>query len=246
MRRLLDRKLAGIYFLKDLGGTGFTEYVFDTAAGQASKPVAGFTVLDLDVLSGQTANAWAGWKENTPFKPHAGFRLQAEIEAKAQDNRSNAIQYILLHELGHVLSVGESVHPRWDRKPKQTGSITAFPFARLSWGIPKEAERYASVFEKVFPLRKGVTYYFGARLGGDRMMEAYDQLEATNFPTLYGATNPADDFAESFVSYVHTVMLKRPLEIRLYRDGRLAKTYKSCWEEARCAEKRKILEEILK
>ena len=51
---------------------------------------------------------------------------------------------------------------------------------------------------------------------------------------------------ESFVSYVHTVLLKRPLEIRLYRDGRIAKTYRSCWEEKRCAEKRKFLEEFLK
>lgn len=242
VRRLLERKLAGIYFLKDLGGTGFTEYVLDAA----SRPAAGFVVLDQDVLAGQTANAWAAWKENTPFRADARFKLEAQIEETAQDNRGNAIQYILLHELGHVLSTGETMHPRWDRTPRQVASVAAFPFARLGWKDPKGADRYASRFDAAFPLRRQVAYYFGAKLDGDRMVEAYDQLEGTNFPTLYAATNPADDFAESFVSYVHTVLLKRPLEIRLYRDGKLAKTYKSCWEERRCAEKRRILEAFLR
>ena len=246
VRRLIEKRLAGIYFLKDIGGTGFTEYVFDAAAGPASPPVAGFTVLDLDVLTGQSANAWATWKENTPFKPHAGFRLEAEIEAKPQDNRRNAIQYILLHELGHILSTSAAIHPRWDQAPKQVASVAGFPFARLSWEIPKGEDRYASLFDKAFTLRRKVTYYFGARLEGNRMVQAYEQLERTNYPTLYAATSPGDDFAESFVSYVHTVLLGRPLEIRLYRDGKLAKTYRSCWVEQRCAEKRKFLEELLK
>jgi hypothetical protein len=242
VKQLIDRKLAGIYFVRDLGGTGYTDYIH---SGQGT-PVAGFTVLDMDVLAQQTANAWATWKENSPFKADAKYRLETDIEDQGQDNRKHAIQYILLHELGHIVSIDENIHPRWDQWPAAYSSVDHYPFAQLSWEIVNASNGYASLFEKEFPLRKDVVYYFGAKLNGGQMVEVYEQLERTNYPTLYAATSPGDDFAESFASYVHTVLLKRPLEIRLYRNGKLAKTYKSCWEEKRCAAKRKILEELLK
>ena len=242
VKQLVAGRLAGIYLVKDLGGTGFTEYIFDDAA----RPLAGFIVLDMDVLAKYSANAWATWKENTPFKPDAHLRLEAEIEADGQDNRKNAIQYILLHELGHIVSIGETIHPRWDQAPKETPSLERYRFAQLSWEVPRRQNRYASLFERSFPKRKDVVYYFGAKLAGDQMIKVYDQLEGTNYPTLYAATRPADDFAESFVSYVHTVLLERPLQIRLYRDGGIAKTYQSCWQQQRCAEKRAMLEELLR
>lgn len=58
------------------------------------------------------------WKENTPFKDSASYRLDARIEADSDDNRKNAIQYILLHELGHALTVGTDIHPPWNIPPQ--------------------------------------------------------------------------------------------------------------------------------
>lgn len=238
VKALVDRKLVGIYFIRDLGGTGLTDY----ARGGWFSRDAGFIVLDVEVLTKQTANVWATWKENTPFKADAAFKLEAVIENADSDNRKNAIQYILLHELGHILSIGENIHPRWDRPPS---SVEKFPFARLSWEYSDGEKRYGSVFDQQFPSRKNVAYYFGAKLAGASMFGTYNELLTTNFPTLYAATQPGDDFAESFVSYVHTVIQKRPWEIRMYADGKLTKTVGSCWEEPRCAAKRKVLEEIL-
>ena len=77
------------------------------------------------------------------------------------------------------------------------------------------------------------------------MLATYGALERTNFATLYAATNPNDDFAESFASYVHTVLMAQPFAIEIHENGRLAKTFKACWSEARCAEKRRILEALL-
>ena len=242
VKKLITKKLAGIYFVKDLGGTGYTDFIDGGIFG----PSAGFIVLDIDVLSKSAANAWATWKERTPFVADPRYRLDAIIEANGQDNRKNAIQYILLHELGHILSIGEKIHPQWGHQ-KNKIPLDRYPFALLSWeNGNKNDSHYTSRFEAQFPLRKNIVYYFGAKLNGGQMADAYRQLEATNFPTLYAATSPGDDFAESFVSYVHTVMMKRPLEIRLYRDGQIAKTYQSCWEEKRCAAKRKFLEGLLK
>jgi hypothetical protein len=242
VKKLISRKLAGIYFLKDLGGTGYTDYINGESFGG---PHAGFIVLDIDVLSKSTANDWATWKERTPFVANPRYKLDATIENNGHDNRKNAIQYILLHELGHILSIGEKIHPPWGQQQNKI-SLDGYPFAELSWKTGNQGDSlYVSRFETAFPLRKNIVYYFGAKLNGDQMTTAYDQLEATNFPTLYAATSPGDDFAESFVSYVHTVMMKRPLEIRIYRDGRIEKTYNSCWEEKRCADKRKFLESFL-
>ncbi len=241
VKRRLERKLAGIYFVEDLGGTGYT----DTILEGDSKPAGGFVVLDASVLKGHTANAWATWKENSPFKPHPGSTLVARIESDRDDDRSNAIRYILLHEMGHVLSIGAAFHPDWTLDPGRLEDPRSFPFFALSWTVPKGESRYASVYDGRFSRRKDVVYYFGARLAGDEALQTYEQLERTNFPTLYAATHPADDFAEAFASYVHTVLLGRPFEIRLHRDGKVAKVYGSCWSQPRCADKRRILEDFL-
>ena len=74
----------------------------------------------------------------------------------------------------------------------------------------------------------------------------YRQLEGTNFATLYAATHPGDDFAEAFANYVHVVMLKKPFEIVIRQGDRVVRRYGACWDEGRCATKRRLLEEILR
>ena len=113
VKKLLEPKLAGIFFIDDIGGTGFTESTTDEKVG--------FIVLDPSVLAKQTANAWATWKDGTPFKPDPKWRIETRIEDASRDDRVHAIQYILLHEIGHVLSIGAKVHPSWNVDPKDVG-----------------------------------------------------------------------------------------------------------------------------
>ena len=240
MKALLSSKLAGIYFLAGLGGTGFTNAVYN----DNGKPVAGFIVLDAEVLSRQVANSWATWKENTPFKPDPKFHLEAELEAAGQNTRQAAIQYIMLHELGHVVSIGENFHPPWALPPQFVPSLASYPFTSLSWRLSDDRNKYVTLFDNNFKQRTNVVYYFGAQLDAEEMVPSYSMLESTNFPTLYAATRPGDDFAESFVSYVHTVLMKRPFSIRIYVKNKIAKTFEACWDQARCREKRKILDQL--
>lgn len=239
---LFDERLVGLYLVEDLGGTGYAEAVL----GQDKKQVAGLVVLDAAVLAKRTANAWATWKENTPFKPRHGYRLGARIETDTDDNHKNAIQYILLHELGHVLSIGSDIHPPWTLNPKDVPASSRYPYLDLSWKIDREANKYASLFDAQFSQRRNVAYYFGAKLDATDMLPTYASLEQTSFPSLYAATHPGDDFAEAFASYVHVVLQKRPWEITISRDGQVVKTFKSCWDEPRCAQKRRMLEQILR
>lgn len=238
---LPGERLLGIYFVENLGGTGYTDYVLDRSA----KPVAAYIVFDVAVLARTKANAWATWKENTPFKTGSGYVLDARIEADGDDNRKNAIQYILLHELGHVLSVGTNIHPPWNIGPRDVAGSATYPYFDLSWRIDRKANRYRSLFDASFPQRRSTTYYFGAKLSAPAMVSTYANLERTNFPSLYAATSPGDDFAEAFASYVHVVLMHRPWQIRISHAGKVVKVVNACWGELRCARKQELLRDLV-
>lgn len=236
MNLLFVDRLAGIFLVDALGGTGYTDEVI----GDQGERLGGFIVLDAGVLQRLSANEWATWKEWTPFKPEPPWQLEARIERDAQDSQRNAIQYILLHELGHVLSVGANFHPPWTISPKEAGPAQSYPFFGLSWQV--KDERYASRFDDAFTLRSDVVYYAQPKLPASRMVEVYSQLSRTNFPSLYAATRPGDDFAEAFANYVHVVMMGRPWSITIRRGGEVVQETGACWEEPRCAAKRRLLE----
>jgi hypothetical protein len=241
VRQLVDDKLVGIYLVEGLGGTGFT----DVVEGPTREAVGGYIVLDVGVLSRLSANGWATWKENTPFRPQEGWRLDATIEASDQDNRKNAIQYILLHELAHVFSIGANIHPPWTVEPKDVQLTMQYRFFLESWHVDRWHNRYVSEFDADFAQRTKVVYYFGAKLDAAEMVPTYASLAKTNFTSLYGATRPGDDFAEAFASYVHVVLMKRPWQIAISRLGESPKVYQACWDEPRCHGKREVLKEIL-
>lgn len=242
VKRLVGSRLAGIYLLDGLGSTGYTDTIFSPDG----KGVAGFIVLDAAVLKQRSANAWATWKENTPFKPEPGFSLTATIATAGQDNRRNAIQYILLHELGHIASIGADIHPHWGIAPNEVERTDHLAYFKLSWTIARQENRFISLFDAAFETRADVLYYAQAKLRGSQMQAVYSQLAATNFATLYAATSPGDDFAEAFASYIHTVMLRKPLHIEIRHADRPLLEYSSCWTQARCAAKRALLEQLLR
>ena len=64
----------------------------------------------------------------------------------------------------------------------------------------------------------------------------------TNFVSLYAATNLWDDFAETFVNYVHVVLDRRPWEAQIVNaEGKVA-VIRSCFEEERCREKKEFMD----
>ena len=115
-----------------------------------------------------------------------------------------------------------------------------YSFAGLSWLPKPDRSGYLSRFDGEFKLRKNVVYYFGAQMHAERMAQVYAALAKTNFPSLYAATTPGDDFAESFASYVHTVLANRPWEILLSKEGTETARIGACWNEPRCLRKTKV------
>lgn len=240
IRKMLDARLAGVFLVRDFGGTGIADSVrWDAREG------LGFIVLDPDALRRRVANEWASWKENTPFRDDSAWRIEAVIAAPGDNLRLRAVQYILLHEIAHVLATRDAVHPNWAEPPGGPVPAGRYPFFDLAWHWDAPSKSYRTRFDAAWPDRSRVRYYFGAQLGGKDMLPAYRWLQSTNFPSLYAATHPGDDFAESFASYVHAVLLRRPWEVRIFEGERLALTLPACWNQPRCAEKRRVLESLL-
>lgn len=239
IKQLLEKNFVGIFIFEELGGSALADYIYN----DKKEKVGAYIFLNMSQLIKRKANEWATWKESTPFVPDATYKLEATIAYEADNNRKNAIQYILLHELGHVVSMLGHFHPPWNLRPKEIISTKEYPFFNISWQIDKKNDHYVA---QQFPLAKDMVYYTQPKLDAKKMLTVYQQLEKSKFPTLYAATHPGDDWAESFVTYVHSVLMKRPFEIRLKQDDQVIKKFNLCWGQKRCAEKEKILIDFLK
>jgi hypothetical protein len=236
---LVDDKLLGVFVVKGLGSSAYTDFVRD-AQGHA---VAAFVCLDVDALN-RKANEWLTWKESSPFLPDAAWRIEGFMAESEQDTPEAALAFVLVHELAHVIAFDEDVHPLWSLAPRLVKS-EEYPFMALSWGV--DGDRFVRLAEKQTPVPGPIVYYKPSveRPSAASATSYYDWLAKTSFVTLYAATNPFDDFADSIATYVHTMVQKRPFEIRLFENNELKRTVVACWEEPRCAEKRRELEAFL-
>lgn len=236
---LVESRLVAVYVVEGLGSSGFTEALAD----RDGKLQGTMVVVDATVLS-RSANEWATWKETSPFVDEPGFGLAAVIEDSANDTPTNALQYLLLNEFGHVIAVTQNVLPKWNTQP--ASKIAAFPFASYSWRDVRGTLLYEN--ETSFSTRSRIRYYAPATevLPMSLALKAYSELVRTPYPTLYSSKNVDDDFAESFATYVHTQLMHRPWKIILRSPAAPTRVVESCWSEPRCADKRRFLNAMLR
>jgi len=239
VQALVADRLVALMLVEDLGGSGYLESVFD-ANGQ---PVAAFLVLDPKVLD-RKANAWASWKDSTPFLADPEYGIRTHIEDTAGDTRQNALRYILLHEFGHFIGMDPTLHPSWWEEPSAEALAVA-RFASLSW-VFKDG-KYVSKYDSDFTLRPKVVFYGSedTKLPMSDAAPFLQELSKTNFPTPYSATSNADDFAESLANYIHVVVDKRPYWVEVLRNGETLYRLESCWGTPRCAAKQMFLSWLL-
>lgn len=228
----LNKHVIGIFLVSDLGSSAHTDTIRDSEA-------LGFIVLDSQALN-RTANEWASWKENTPFNPYTGMETKVFIESKTQNLRKNAISYIILHELGHLVGVAEGAHANWWDK----GDPNNYTFASISWTLRNGS--LDSKWDDMFQKRSRVRFYADKmlQLTGDERTGIYANLEKTDFVSLYAATGIYDDFAETYAMYVHVVMQKRPWKLDILREGKPIFRMAEPILQARCKNKRTFLAKL--
>jgi len=229
--------LLGVCLGRDLGSSGATDIVVDAASGRI---LGCIVLLDVDLMAAHTANSWATWKDNLPFLSGPGFTLDTTIAAPHQDTRANALQFLLLHEFGHVLTADADFLPRWWEPVPDA----PFAYLDLSWDVTTSG-RFLARPQCDFDLRATVDFYGNRKLDGEAIVHAYAGLEGSDFASLYGATNPYDDFAECFATYVHCEMMGRPYALRIDLDGEPQAWLDGFWASPRSAVKRAFMERML-
>jgi hypothetical protein len=79
----------------------------------------------------------------------------------------------------------------------------------------------------------------------EAMLEVYKALRATSFATAYAVTNAYEDFAESFATYVHTVLMGKRYVLRISHQGEEVLRHEHYWSAPRAAAKRHFMERLL-
>lgn len=238
VRDHIRKHVVAIFLVEALGGTAYGELLDDFDNNKL-----GFVVLDVISLN-RKANTWATWRENSPFTVSGMYMIEAEIEQKHSDNRKAAIQYILLHEVGHLVGVAEGAHPNWF----ESGHPQQWPFTKLSWLTWEQGLKGKSKFDETFTNRNKITFYSfkDAPLSSKEIDETYAQWLKTDFVSLYAATNMYDDFAETYAMYVHVILQKKPWKIRIKKEAETIREITNPILDERCKNKKRYFDKMFK
>jgi len=238
--RLLEKPLLGVYLGCGLGSSAVT----DVIASPDGKVLGLVTLMDADAFLGRTANDWASWKENTPFLPGSDFQVHLQIEAPENDNRKNAMQFLLLHEFGHVLTANSEFLPDWWIGSQKFKSTEEYSFLSLSWQIAMNGD-IIPLLRHDFEYRKDLRFYSDQQVAGDLIPGIYSALEKTGFSSLYAATNAYDDFAEAFAMYVHSVMMGKPYQLSIRSGDEVILEVGDYWSSPRSRSRKQLFAEYL-
>ena len=152
------------------------------------------------------------------------------VVKKGEKERMVMLQYLLLHEFGHVVDQSEKFVLRSDDLP--TDDLDECGFACLSWKSQREVKQEGVIADIVRDFHAG--RFRDLRRSPSRLMNA---LKRSNLESLYSISSPAEDFAESFATYVHAVILGRPWRLDLFADGSEVDRMTSCHLDGRCPKK---------
>ncbi|TGM89359.1 hypothetical protein EHR05_10795 [Leptospira licerasiae] len=228
---LLKNKLFRIYICENLGGSAVTGIV-----RKDGKSIGGFVILDANTLN-RNANDWISYKENSAFQK-GNVKLDIRIEEKEQDTIANSLHYILLHEFGHILSETEKIGPSFFSSKRSYGN---FEFYKRVW----KSEKFSYLDDSIFTVRPQIRFYSESLSLDENWEKIYPVLLDTPFPTLYSAANADDFFADSFVSYVHVVVEKRPWKLEVLKNNKTIFKMKNGIEKDSLSTQRKIIEKII-
>jgi hypothetical protein len=213
---MLKERLVGIYFVENLLGAAFTEFVLDE-----KDTVHAFIAVNPATLR-TGLSEWMTLREASCFQPGSGADAPSVfVECSGS---YTALLYALVHECGHVADHVYHFTPYVEPTIKELGlGVAATPFIANVWTDYAKPESRAD-----FPGRADVTFYKTG--GGPKIPVAsaaglYRSLEGSPFPSLYAAQNWAEDFAECFTWYFFTDRLRQSYKIGVKRGAAVEVSY---------------------
>ena len=240
VKNKLEPRLLGIFLASGVGSSAIT----DVVSAPDGRVLGALVLLDAEAFLMRSANAWMGWKESTPFTANVDFELQAQIADQASDHRQQALQYLLLHEFGHVLSIDTEFLPNWWIGSQKFKDTEEYSFLSICWQIAMNGN-IIPLIRHQFEQRSLLTYYGNPQLNADQMPAVYQALSRTAFPSLYASISVYEDFAESFASYVHVVLMQKPWRIQVFQHANAVFEFADYWTSSRAQRKAQLFAEFL-
>ncbi|MBC3808936.1 hypothetical protein H8K52_16470 [Undibacterium seohonense] len=236
----LESCLLGVFLASGVGSSAITDVVVQ----QDGRLLGSVVLLDAEVFLTRSANVWMTWKESTPFAAHSDVQLNAQIAYPEDDHRQQALQYLLLHEFGHVLSVDTEFLPNWWLGSQKFKDTEEYSFLSICWQIAMNGD-IIPLIRHNFEQRSKITYYTKPQLDAECMSAVYQSLSHTSFPTLYASTTVYEDFADSFASFVHVVLMKKPWQIQIFQANQPVLRFFDFWSSSRAQRKAQIFAKFL-
>lgn len=214
-QKVLKERLAGIYFVNHLLGSGLTEFILN------DQDEIYIIMAFNPAIFKKNINQWLTDKENTCFIPNKeGLRLEIEVNPKL-----SGFFGILLHESVHavdyVVGITPFVEPALQkiRKPLTKKS----DFILGIWQEYQIPDKSAD-----FLWRPKLTFY-GSKNGPlillEKAPEVYAQLLASPFVSLYSTLLWAEDLAEFVMFYHLTQKMRNPYRIQIKNAGKILSSY---------------------
>jgi hypothetical protein len=213
--------LRRIFIEKEFYATAYAGLTMDSPDGVPNGAIVGIRKDLVDQPFG--LDRWSSWKEQLNFggdpQSYAINPALPMIHSSSQD----MLYYVLAHEFGHIFDFMNHLN-RWDDckfgRDAVTGTCVA---ARGSWS----ELGWANIFGQPkagndFPLRKALCFYGcnGNFIDPSRAGELYRGLFATNFISVYAASNPYEDWAEAFAFFTFQHELGATYALTLADGGR--------------------------
>jgi hypothetical protein len=173
------------------------------------------------------------------------------MASKKNESQAVGLRWLLIHEMAHIIA---AQIPEFKSRPVDNNpEIEENNFRSISWkrfgdiGLPEGV--YASRFEKQMPFRPEIEF---VRPGSNEVLfkekdltSIYGIFEKTNFPTLYAAANPSEDFADSFAAYVNIFIYKQPYAVNYVVSGQKKRVFQGCFVRKTCPEKISFFSKLL-
>lgn len=239
VKRLVRDRLIGVFLVDNLSTEGTGEHNLGLALeimGLWRQHVGTIVLIDRDGTD-MSANRAMATMEYVPTGEYRGISVQSRLARRNNDDRRMTMQYVLLHELGHVIDYDRGITPdsfNYGERTRDCG------FTCLSWVRP-DRHRFSPRIGEA--MRRAETASLDAYVKA--LPETFRLLSASNFPSLYATSMPAEDFAESFAQYVHSVVLGHPWELTLRDQGTIRERLGSCFLERRCPGKKSYFDRLL-
>jgi hypothetical protein len=205
-QNVIEERLIGIYFIKNLLGAAIADYVLDSEGN-----VYATLMVNADILT-KTLSEWMTYKENSCFRQNEEYSLTIE------SGNENAILYVLLHEFSHIYDYVKNVTPYVEPNMKALVKGIKEEFINGRW------DDYSTI-KKTIPFENGKVTFYG--FGNGPLIdirngkEIYEALEKTPFATLYSTQNWAEDFAENNGWYIYGKVFHGKMVVTIKKDARV-------------------------